>query len=448
MRRSLVRTGLNPERCDSISLPNPQPAADHQIPLMLQVLPAVSEAEGRSRKRRTFPSWRWCSERMADIRPRRPPHPRNAVWGPHRQHPDFDGAARVAAVTLRTADSPGSEPVDGFYELKLDRTRTRRAAATDNPGPSLYTAVQEQLRPEAGAEQKARGNHRRGQCGKGSCGQLAACRSCPGRLREASIRSACCPPPPTTAALAGLERHTVPRCVRISPTLAGWVDLRHKTWFCESRAPIYPQDGAPKRGLAGYLGNRGRAFSSAAEGGAPTGDVPPLPQRPPYYARAATGTGSRRRASPLLLQCCDVRRHARLRSPGREIKAGAGRFSRNALARRSRCRLRRPGSTHCTVFPAATSVSMEMDIIVTARREPFWWSIVTTVSRPVHTTPGYGRRLDPVDDLTIPTPSASHCGGDHFSPGINSQPDNCLRLKPLQRVPVSTINRALRTRSA
>ena len=36
--------------------------------------------------------------------------------------------------------------LDGFYELKLDWTPDDgRAAATDNPGPSLYTAVQEQL---------------------------------------------------------------------------------------------------------------------------------------------------------------------------------------------------------------------------------------------------------------------------------------------------------------
>jgi uncharacterized protein (TIGR03435 family) len=37
--------------------------------------------------------------------------------------------------------------LDGFYELKLDWSPDdgRAAAATDNPGPSLYTAVQEQL---------------------------------------------------------------------------------------------------------------------------------------------------------------------------------------------------------------------------------------------------------------------------------------------------------------
>ncbi len=187
----------------------------------------------------------------------------------------------------------------------------------------------------------------------------------------------------------------------------GWVDLGPQMVLRIESA--YYQDGAPKRGLAGYLGTEVAHFRALPKAGLQLGDAQPLPRRPPDQAPvqqlvpvAQTRYRYHRFFNAVTFRGGDTRGSVLLGAKSKQELDDLG--TRLLADPDAACA---PGSTHCTVFPAATSVSMEMDIIVNgAPRTILWGSIVTTVApRPTHIElkRPYGRRLAPVEiDPTDP----------------------------------------------
>ena len=181
----------------------------------------------------------------------------------------------------------------------------------------------------------------------------------------------------------------------------GWVDLRPQMVLRIETA--YYQDGAPKRGLAGYLGTEVAHFRAVPKAGLQLGEVTPLPQRPRNQApvqqlvpqaqaryryhrffNAVTFRGGDTRGSVLL----GAKSKKELEDLGTRLLADPDAVCAAA-------------STHCTVFPAATSVSMEMEIMVNGRpRTVLWGSLLTNIAaRPQHLElkRPRGRRLTPIE---------------------------------------------------
>jgi hypothetical protein len=181
----------------------------------------------------------------------------------------------------------------------------------------------------------------------------------------------------------------------------GWVDLRPQMVLRIETA--YYQDGAARRGLAGYLGTEVAHFRALPKAGLQLGEVQPLPQRPPNQAPVRqlvpdkqTRYRYHRFFNAVTFRGGDTRGSVLLGAKSKQELQGLG--TRLLADPDAVCT---PGAAHCTVFPAATSVSMEMEIVVNGTpRTILWGSLLSGLApRPKHVELRrlYGRRLTQVE---------------------------------------------------
>lgn len=181
----------------------------------------------------------------------------------------------------------------------------------------------------------------------------------------------------------------------------GWVDLRpHMVLRIES---AYYRDGAPQRGLAGYLGTEVAHFRAVSKAGLQLGEVKPLPQRPPnqppvqqLLPSAQTRYRNHRFFNAVTFRGGDTRGSVLLGANStKELETLSQRLIADPD---SVCAA---GSIHCTVFPSATSVSLEMEIVVNGMPGTvLWGSLLANIAahpKRVEVQRAYGHSRRPIE---------------------------------------------------
>jgi hypothetical protein len=183
---------------------------------------------------------------------------------------------------------------------------------------------------------------------------------------------------------------------------AGWVDLQPKMGLRIENA--YYQEGAPKHGLNGFLGTEIARYRAQTTGLRLLSVEAELEQRP----------GDQPRVQDLLRTSQRRYRYHRFfyqivfKSKGESRGAVLlGASSINELDQLSARLLQnadsvcRDHSTHCTAFPDACSVSIEMEIVVNGAPHTVLWGslLANVVTRPrqLELLRFYGGRLAPVE---------------------------------------------------
>jgi hypothetical protein len=190
----------------------------------------------------------------------------------------------------------------------------------------------------------------------------------------------------------------------------GWVELRPEIQLRVENA--YFRDGAPKRGLANFLGTEIARYQMLATGELEQTAVQSrVEQRPADQppVQKLLSESQRRYSNHRLFYQVLVSKKADIRSA---VLLSAA--SMDALDRLTEQLLTEPDSvcdgvsTHCTAFPEACSVSLEFEIVVNgARRSVPWTSVLADVverHRRVELFRPYTGRLAPVEiDPTDPS---------------------------------------------
>jgi hypothetical protein len=191
---------------------------------------------------------------------------------------------------------------------------------------------------------------------------------------------------------------------------SGWVQLRPEIELRVENA--YFREGAPKRGLANFLGTEIARYRMIATGELEQVSVQSrVPQRPADQlpVQQLLSESQRRYAHHRLFYQVLVSKKADIRSA---VLLSAA--SIDELDRLTGQLLTEPdsvcdsSSTHCTAFPEACSVSLEIEIVVNgARRSVPWSSVLADVierHRHVELYRPYTGRLAPVEiDPTDPS---------------------------------------------
>ena len=190
---------------------------------------------------------------------------------------------------------------------------------------------------------------------------------------------------------------------------AGWVDLQPKMGLRIENA--YYREGAPKHGLNGFLGTEIARYRAQRTGLRLLSVEPKLEQRPSDQVRVQDLLNSSQRRYRYHRFFYQIVFKSKGESRGAVL---LGATSINELDQLSARLLQDADSvcmdhsTHCTAFPEACSVSIEMEIVINgATRTVLWGSLVASiVTRPsqLELLRFYGGRLAPVEiDASDPT---------------------------------------------
>ena len=160
----------------------------------------------------------------------------------------------------------------------------------------------------------------------------------------------------------------------------GWLDLRPRMELRVENA--YYQEGAPKRGLNGYLGTEIAQYQVRSNGRLRLLAIRPMPQRPADQVPVQDLLSAAQQQHPYCRFFFEVLFKGRARG---SVLLGASSLDElNQLTTRLKAApesVCAPQTTHCTVFPEACSVSLEMDIEVNnASRTVPWNSTLASIA--------------------------------------------------------------------
>jgi hypothetical protein len=191
---------------------------------------------------------------------------------------------------------------------------------------------------------------------------------------------------------------------------AGWVDLQPKMGLRIENA--YYREGAPKHGLNGFLGTEIARYRAQRTGLSLLSVEAKLAQRPSDQARVQDllrSSQKRHRYQRFFYQVV-------FKSKGES--RGAVLLSANSIDELDQLSARllqdadsvcTDQSTHCTAFPEACSVSIEMEIVINGTARTVLWGslLASVVTRPrqLEVLRFYGGRLTPIE-IDASDPSA------------------------------------------
>jgi hypothetical protein len=201
----------------------------------------------------------------------------------------------------------------------------------------------------------------------------------------------------------------------------GWVDLRPEMFLQVENA--YFKEGAPRRGLAGFIGTEVAQYRARPSGGltlvSVESKVDRRPKDQPPVSKLIPAALAHYRYHRFVYQ---VIFKAKGETRG-AVLLGAG--SSSEIQRLGAQLLMDPDavcggqSVHCAAFPEACSVSLEMEIFVNGSpRTVIWGSLLASVaapSRPVELLRKYAGHLTPVkmDSADVNAMRLPLLPGDH-----------------------------------
>lgn len=161
-----------------------------------------------------------------------------------------------------------------------------------------------------------------------------------------------------------------------------WMDLH--PWMELDIENAYYKQGAPKRGLDGFLGTESVRYQVGPQGGLRQLSVQSMKQRPADQppVQQLIGGPQRRYHYYRFYSAIVFKRNGRTSGSvllGANSTADLERLAAQLLA--APASVCSDKSTHCTVFPEACSVSVEMEIVVNgANRTVMWGSLLGSVA--------------------------------------------------------------------